>query len=198
MTAVTLPASPGSRVLGWTLVDFGGTLKGALGGSTQRLNRLGNRWRVDLELPVMTAAQAREWSADLVAGRSNGVLWKLRQVGLDIGSPGTPLVNGASQSGNTLACDGFSASYEAKKGQFFSIIISGQRYCYQVRTTTTAVAGAFAALPIETALRVSPADNATLEFAEPYIQGLLTDVPSWVNDADHLARGFSFAIEESR
>lgn len=199
MTAVTLPTTPGPRSVAWELVDFGGTLQGPLGGSGQRVNRLGNRWRAHIEMPVMTIAQAREWSASLTRGLRLGVLWRVRQPGFSPGSPGTPLVNGASQAGSQLDCDGFNPGYTARAGQWFSALISSQRYLYQVASTQMADAsGVMANLEIEPVLRVSPANNDTLEFAVPYLQGLLDEPAGWGFEPDKLARGFVFTITESR
>lgn len=198
MSLVTLPSSPGPMAVAWELRDFGGTLQGALGGAAQRVNRLGNRWKCEITLPPLTPEQAREWSAALVKGRRNGVRWSVRQVGTPTGSPGAPRVNGGSQAGDTLACDGFNDGYVVKAGQFFHIETATRRYLHQVAASGRPTSGAFAALPIEPPLRVSPADNAVLEFGAPTIEGLLVEVPGWSLDPDRIARGFTFAIEEVR
>lgn len=195
---ITLPTSPAPAAVNWSLSDKGGTLAGGLGGTSQRVNRLGNRWRCEVVMPALTAQQAREWSAALSKGLRDGVAFKFTQASLSVLSEGTPLVNGASQTGNALACDGFTTGFVAYAGQFFSITTGGQRYVYMVQETTKSASGAFAALPIEPALRVSPADNDVIEFAAPHIEGLLVEAPMWGVDVDHISRGFAFAIEETR
>lgn len=198
MTSVTLPDTPGPASVSWELVDYGGTLQGPLGGAGQRVNRLGNRWRAMIAMPVMTPRQAREWSAALAQGLRLGVLWKLRQVGTVTGTPGSPLVAGAGQSGVELDVDGLTAAYGWKFGQFVSVITSSRRYLYMLSASGVAATDGTATLPIEPPLRVQPGDNDVVEIALPYIEGLLADAPSWMLDVDRLARGFSFAIEETR
>lgn len=198
MSLTDLPSLPGPATLEWQPVDFGSVQKGALGGAAQRVNRLGNRWSVTVAMPVMTPAQARSWSAALVKGLRTGVRWQIRQVGSATGAPGSVLVNGASQAGNSLVCDGANAGYVARPGMFFSLLVGGDRYCHQVSALATADASGNLTLPIEPALRVEPADNDTVELGAPQIEGLLSEVPSWLLDTDRLARGFTFTIEESR
>lgn len=198
MAAVELPASPACSVLGWEPIDFGGTLQGPLGGMSQRVNRLGNRWRVNLELPPMTPRKAGEWSAALSKGLRNGVTWKIRQVTTPTGSPGTPLVAGASQTGDELDLDGFNPGYRVRVGQWLSVSTGGRLYLYQASATVMADASGVATVAVEPPLRISPADNDPVEFGLPYIQGLLASPQGWVIDAAHLASGFSFAIEEQR
>lgn len=198
MALVVLPASPGPRAVAWEPVDFGGTLRGPLGGSAQRVNRLGNRWKVQVTMPVMRPALAREWAGALTSGLRNGVSWKIRQVTTPTGSPGTVLVNGASQSGLSLICDGFNPGYAVRGGQWLNVTTGGNRYLYQSVSTVIGDGSGDATLAIEPALRAEPADNDPVELAVPYIDGLLVTPPGWSIDADRIARGFSFGIEEIR
>lgn len=198
MAAVTLPSSPASRAIGWELIDFGGNQQGPLGGSTQRVNRLGNRWQCTVTMPPMTAAQAREWSAKLTSGLRNGAIWYIPQPSLTIGSPGSPLVFGAGQAGNSLNIDGLVPGYTISIGQWLSISTAGVAYLYQVAATTSAGASGRASVEIEPALRTSPADNNFVFLATPLVEGLLEGPPGWQIDVDHLVHGFQFTIMEAR
>lgn len=197
MASVELPEFPGPRTVSWETVDFGGIVEGALGGPSQRVNRLGNRWRVNVEMPVLTPAQAREWSAALVKGLRLGVLWKIVQPDFLPGPVGSPLVVGAAQSGWTLDADGLTPGYVWRGGQFMSLVTSSRRYVYQFSASGMVAVDGTAEFPIEPALRVTPADNDVIEIAEPYIEGLI-NAPSWVYDVDKLGRGFAFTIQETR
>jgi hypothetical protein len=193
---ITLPNYPGPQALSVSLVDFGTVQLGALGGTAQRINRLGARWRVEVQLPPMTTAEARVWAAALTRGLREGVSWKLRQVGTPTGSPGAVLVNGANQAGGSLIVDGGTAGYVAKAGQWLSILTGGRRYLHQLAATTQLSGTGTGTLQIEPLLRVSPADNAPVELGAPVIEGLLSTPPGWSIDAGRLVRGLSFAIEE--
>lgn len=72
---------------------------------------------------------------------------------------GTPLVNGASQTGSTLNADGFSAAPQV--GDTFTI--AGVNLIYTVLSTPTLSSGA-AAISINPALNSSPANNAVITF----------------------------------
>lgn len=193
---IALPSSPGPSAISWSLVDFGSTQQGALGGSAQRINRLGARWRCEVQLPAMTPADARIWAAALARGLREGVSFKIRQVSTPTGAPGAVLVAGAGQAGAELDVDGATAGYVAKAGQWASINTGGRRYLHQIADSVQFSGTGTATLQIEPLLRVIPADNAPVELAAPVIEGLLQTAPGWTIDAGRLVRGFSFAIEE--
>ncbi|MBX7496758.1 hypothetical protein K3172_12905 [Qipengyuania sp. 6B39] len=195
---IDLPTSPAPRAIAWVPVDFGGMQKSALGGSTQRINRLGNRWALGVTMPVLEADEAERWAADLTRGLREGVRLTLVQPDMPTGSPGTVLVNGAAQSGTSLICDGFNPGYVLRKGQFFSLLSGGRRYVHKIATAQRVGASGEATLDIEPPLRVEPADDDTVELGLPQIEGLLSAPQGWNYEPDRLARGFDFTIEEAR
>lgn len=198
MTSVSLPTTPGPTQVMPALVDFGGVLRGPLGGATQLVNRLGGRWSFTVTMPPMEMEDARAWSAALMKARRQGVLWPVPQLDFEIGSPGSPLVNGADQAGASLIVDGLSASYSFEAGQFYSVSTGGRLYLYQIATSGAADGSGNATFASEPLLRTSPSDNDVIEIAAPYIEGILIDAPTWALDVDRIARGFSFTIEEIR
>lgn len=196
MTIVALPDYPGPARVGWSLIDFGGTQTGVLGGSSQRVNRLGNRWRCEVTMPPMPPALAREWAAALVRGRRSGVSWKVREVTTPAGSPGPVLVKGAGQTGFAITVDGGTSGYVIRVGKWLSILTGGRRYLHQAAGTLALSGIGEGDIPIEPALRAVVADNSPVELAVPVIEGLLADAPGWTIDEGRMVRGFSFAIEE--
>ena len=193
---ITLPANPGPASIAWTLVEFGGTQQGALGGSAQRVNRLGSRWRCEVSLPPMPPALAREWAAALSRGLREGVSWRIRQVSTPTGTPGSVLVAGADQAGAELDVDGATPGYVAQAGQWASLLTGGRRYLYQIAAAAQFSGTGTATLQLEPLLRRVPANNDPLELGAPVIEGLLDAPPGWTIDAGRLVRGFTFAIEE--
>lgn len=178
-------------------VDFGGTLSGALGGSDQRVNRLGNRWRMIVTLPRLTPAEADGWAVDLARGLRTGVRIRVPEPERPVTSPGAVLVNGAGQAGATLAVDGGTVGHVIRKGKWLSILTGGRRYLHKAAAAVQLGAGGAATIELEPLLRVSPADNAVVELAVPMIEGLIEPV-SWKIDARRIAEGVSFAIQEAR
>lgn len=195
---ITLPSTPGPAAVAWEPVDFGTVLRGALGGADQRVNRLGNRWRCTVTMPVMTPADARQWAVALTVGLREGVSWRIRQVSSPTGSPGTVLVKGGSQAGSSLLCDGFTPGYVLRAGMWLSILTGGQRYLHQCAANLRADSAGEGTISLDAPLRVSPADNSPVEIGAPVIEGLLDEVPGWSLDPDRLARGFTFSISETR
>lgn len=196
---VTLSTTPGYAGHAVKLLDFGGLVTPELGGIQQRVNRLGNRWALTVQLPPMRMDDvARAWIADLNAGLTEGVIARFPQVDFAVGSPGAPLVNGASQTGSTLNADGFSPGYTAKKGQFFNAVVSGRNYLYQMKTAGTANGSGVLPLSILPMLRASPADNSSLNFAAPVIEGFLQgDGREWTIERARTV-GLSFVVAEAK
>lgn len=192
--AIALPTNPAPREASPRLITARNELRSAFGGSTQRINRLGSRWAIDITMPPMEYATAMAWAALLE--EADTAVMRIYQPGFDTGSPGTPRVKGAGQTGNVLVVDGLTNGYVLKAGQFLSVIISGQRFAYQVRADVTVASGE-AAIPIRPLIRKSPADNAVVEIADPMIEGFVT-VPdgAFAIDGNRHVAGLSFTIEE--
>ena len=87
--------------------------------------------------------------------RSTGSGWTL----INVTQYGTPLVNGAGQSGGTLNVDGLTSTPQA--GDTFTI--AGVNLVYTVSTTPTVTSGA-ASISISPDLNSSPANDAAITF----------------------------------
>lgn len=163
---------------------------------TQKVQDWGGEWwEYSINLVVRTDADGRALSAFMAAlrGPVNPFLFddpSIRQTG----SYGTPLVNGAGQTGNTLVTDGWGAD-GLKAGDFFSLGSDVDTRIYQLTADVTPSAGA-ATLQFVPALRSSPADNDALEVVSPKVLLRLTSpVPSQIS-AGSLYR-ISFAAREA-
>ena len=166
-----------------------------LGGVTSRISRLGDRFQANVVYPPMKYADAMAWFAALATAMSDTVLLPIIQPEFTVGTVGTPLVNGGSQSGATINLDGFAANYAAKAGQFFSHIGSTQRYLYMLTADKTATAGGVAAsTAIWPNIQSSPADNAALEFTTPILEGWIQgNRNSWTVNRI-MAEGLAFDV----
>jgi hypothetical protein len=195
--SVTLPTTPSPKSLTPRLITARAELRSAFGGSTQRINRLGSRWAFDVELPAMTAKNALAWS-DLLTEADTCIL-NLPEPGIKIGASGTPLVNGASQTGASLITDGWTPRYYIPKGKWFSVSVGSLLYLYQTMAAVTADSAGAATLSIRPLLRASPADNAALKINPAKVEGFvsLSDGAMSISVA-RLVEGLSFTIEERR
>lgn len=178
--SILLPTRPGVRVATPRLVDFGAVLTPPMGGVAQRLNRIGNRFAVDVEAPTSDSTGiGPRLVARLVAGLTKGVLMPFPQ-DVDTGAPGAPVIDGAAQLGSTLSVRGFAANYPIVEGQFFSIIFGGRRYVHMAAGGDVAAdASGKAAITIEPMLRISPNDGASVEFGQPMIEGFMSGNVEW-------------------
>jgi hypothetical protein len=189
---IDLPDTPGPASVTWRVLDFGATRVPPLGGPVQRVNRTGNRWGIDVELPPLSPLDTRRWQAALMQAAREGARWKIRQIELPVAPLAGVLVAGASQTGTTLNVGVAGALWAG--GQFFSLHSAGQRYLHQLASAGSFSASGTAALPLVEPLRVIPADNDIVDFA-PRIEGMLTEHPAIAIGKARLGQ-ISFSIEE--
>lgn len=168
---IPLPRNPRSATLRY--LDYGADQKSPVGGAFQRLNRVGNRFAIDISYPSLDPNAARVLASALRRAKTEGALFPVLQPGLDIGSPGTPRINGAGQLGSTLALKGMTPGYVVRDGQMFSAIISGRRYLYSASAVATADGSGNILVSLHPLQRIATTDNAVVEFAKPYIEGVL-------------------------
>ncbi len=197
---IDLPDWPGPASAEVAFVDFGGELTPALGGPVQRIERMGSRFRLSVQMPPMKHDKtARLWLARLLQAKQEGGRIEYPLLGFSPGLPGSTIaVAGAAQSGRTLNVDGAPNGYVFRVGQPISIITAGVYYLHFVTSEVIVGAAGTAALSIEPMLRVSPADNALLEVGRPKIEGFLSgaEMP-WSMDVAQII-GLSFVISERR
>lgn len=194
---IELPSDPGPAAINWQPQDFGGNQQGDLGGAIQRVNRLGNRWGVQITMPPMLPDDTLVWQAALMEGLEEGVSMMLCQL-CDFDNSGAVAINGAGQSGKSIICDNATPGYIVKAGQFISVTTGGNSYCYMVASNARADAGGNLAIALTSRLRAEPADDDAVNVAAPKIEGLLAETPTWLYDASRLGLGFSFTIVEAR
>ena len=103
------------------------------------------------------------------------------------------LVKGGSQTGVSLACDGATASVMTlREGEYFQL---GNGF-HAMTADATADGSGNVTLNFKPALRASPADNATVELANPQMLVHLTSEISKATDDDK-AGAFVLSFEES-
>ncbi len=185
MPTLTMPSTPGFRASRFGLVANTQTFRSPLDGTVQTLELTGARWQAHYELPPMKRAQAAAWTAFLTellgsAGRFHGFDPDAR---MPRGSAlGTPLVNGAGQTGKGLIVDGWS---ELETG----LLLPGDYFEVngELKMVTASVASdsaGEAALAFTPPLRASPADGAALTLANPKVTMMLADDEQAAWDAD--------------
>lgn len=131
----------------------------------------GDRWEADVVLEPMKRADAEPWVAWALSlnGREGTFLLGPDPINTTPRGTwaGTPLVNGASQTGKTLVVDGFGASATVKAGDWFQLGSASGAQLYKVVQDGTASGGGALSIEIWPRLRTSPADNAPLTSTSP-------------------------------
>lgn len=156
-----------------TLIDFGGVLSSQQGSDDQRLNRIGNRFMLKVDMGLLdTESDGRVIIARLARAMTEGAIFSFPQ-SMAVTGQGAPVVNGAGQTGSTINLRGFTPGFTAYEGCFFHILYGGRRYLHGIAADTVADASGNMALPIWPMLRISPNDGATCEFESPQIEGFL-------------------------
>ena len=127
----------------------------------------GQRWECDVTLPAMARADAEQWVAFLVSLRGQFGTFTL---GDPVGaSPrgsagGTPLVNGADQTGGTLSIDGCTASQTGwlKAGDYIQLGTAGSATLHKVLADADSNGSGEVDLDIWPYIRTAPSDNANV------------------------------------
>jgi hypothetical protein len=127
----------------------------------------GQMWTADLTLPPMKRADAEQWVAWLISLRG--------QLGTFLlGDPngatargaatGTPLVNGASQTGESLVIDGAATSVTGwlKAGDYIQLGSNGSSRLHKVLADANSDGSGNVTVDIWPHIRTAPADNATV------------------------------------
>jgi len=133
----------------------------------------GQRWEADITLPQMNRENAEEWVAFLMKlyGQKGTFLLGDPLGGTARGSAssaaGTPVVNGASQTGDTLAIDGLPASATGylKAGDYIQLGSAATAQLYKVLNDANSNGSGEATLDVWPNLRSSPLDGAAVVVA---------------------------------
>ena len=131
----------------------------------------GQMWTADLTLPPMKRADAEQWVAWLISLRG--------QLGTFLlGDPngatargaatGTPLVNGASQTGGSLVIDGAATSVTGwlKAGDYIQLGSNGSSRLHKVLADANSDGSGNVTLDIWPHIRVAPTDNAAVTVSD--------------------------------
>ena len=195
---MTLPVFPGTvrQIAERRLIGAVAVTTSPFTGQQQVQDWGGEWWQYGVECAVALDAEGRALSAFFAAlgGPRQAFLFTETSVSQTVG--GTPVVNGAGQTGNTLNVSGLTPSVASfRAGDFFSLGTDDTTRLYQVTANVTADGSGNAAVLIVPKLRSSPANAAALEVVAPQVALRLTSpVPAAVGLVDDYRFSFS-AVE---
>jgi hypothetical protein len=179
------------------LMDFGGELSPFLGGPVQRIERLGSRFAMDIQLPPMRIEpDGRRMISQLARAKFEGVRVEIPQVDFDTGAPGSTLVDGAVPGGTSLPIKSGTAYYAIKEGQFVTVIHSGRRYVHMAAAQLILDASGEGDLTVHPMLRTPLSNNDVIEIGRPMIEGWISgNEYAWTLDMARTV-GLSFTVAE--
>ena len=200
MTTYAMPATPNFTSAQFGLRSNTQTFTSPITRKIQVVELTGSRWYGTFSLPPLSKADAGVWIAFLtkLRGQSHTFFGSDPARKTPQGSVGgTPLVNGASQTGNTLITDGWSNSTLVLKAGDYISVDATQRQLYMVTADATTNGSGEVTLTIEPPIRVSPENNAGITTTTPSCVMRLTsgDVTWNVDTAERCC--ISFSGEES-
>tara|TARA_B110000211_G_C13930913_1_gene487141 strand:+ start:269 stop:895 length:627 start_codon:yes stop_codon:yes gene_type:complete len=201
---VTIPATFAPSATSFRIKRIVGASTSIFTGEQQVYQYSGEWWECEVTMPPMRLSAARAFVAFLVSLRGQyGSMylgdWDARTpLGTASSSAGTPLVKGASQTGNTLLCDGATASQTGylKAGDYIQIGTGATGKLHMVVADSNSDGSGNFSLDIEPALRTSPADNTSIVVSNTKgVFRLSSNETSWQTNAVSLY-GITFAVRE--
>ncbi len=170
--------------------------------STQVYDWGGMAWKIDASLPIMKRDTAEEWIAFSLSlrGRKGTFLAGDPSGGTPRGvAGGTPLVNGAGQTGTTLNVDGcpLSTTNWLKKGDYFQLGTGASSRLYKLIADATTNGSGQVQLEFVPTLRGIPADNAALTITNAKgVFRMDSNVVPWTADSKDKIYRHSFTATE--
>ncbi|MBU2233193.1 MAG: hypothetical protein KKG69_18155 [Alphaproteobacteria bacterium] len=178
-----------------TIVSSSIDQRSATGSNRQKGLRKGSHYSYEFALAPLDHADALRW-LDL-RNEADTVIVEIPQMGLEVGSPGSPTVDGDGQAGASLDVKDLTPNYAILKGQAFNHIGSDDTIrIYVADADVIADGSGNATIPLETMLNWPPEDGDVLVFAEVRIEGFASvERGSFLQDGEgwHHIR---FTVEE--
>ena len=157
----------------------------------------GKRWSAVVGLPTMAATEWRDWEAFFLSlNGPEGTFWlgpTLDKTARGVAT-GTPLINGGSQSGQSIVSDGWTISQTGilKAGDWLQI----GNYLYRVLEDVNSDGSGNCTFEVWPNLRAAPDDDDPITVANPKGLFRLEEMPDLEQGQDHLVSGVTFrAIE---
>lgn len=157
------------------LISYRVDLTPGLGGPLQRVNRVGSRYAIDVQMPGLDASCARAWLAARLKAEAENDYLRLTWPEPDGALPyDSVVVDGAGQAGTRLALRGFPTDAPIPAGRFFSILHEDGLRLYATTEDVVASDSGQAVLSIAPMLRRSPGDGYGVHF-RPVLADVLAD-----------------------
>lgn len=196
MTTITLPLTPRPNGMAWKLIQPSQSNVSGWTGSRQVLPSGRGWWECQYSLPpIGGTSNVLAWRSFFAQARGAANDFK---VPVDVVAqsrlPNTVLVRGAGQTGRSIITDGWHASSTVlRAGQFVTI----EDQLVQLTANATSDGSGIATVTFEPAIRSAPADNAPVEYRNPYALMYMTEEPQISVEPGYIYTLGSLALRES-
>lgn len=199
---LALPTHTGIRTVSLRANDTVGMNVSPFSAAQQVYKYTGQFWEADISLPPMKREDAEYWITFLM--KLNGAYGTFL-----LGDPnastargvatGSPVVNGASQTGNELVTDGWTVSTTGilKAGDYIQLGSASTAQLYKVLDDVDSDGSGNATLTIWPNLRSSPSDDATIGVSGAQGVFRLTSNAAEMNINDAALYGITFGAREA-
>lgn len=180
------------------LVDFGASLRPFLGGPSQRLDRLGTRHAISVQMPPMyVESEGRKWIVRLIRAKQEDGFIRFPQVGFSVGGCGNSItVASGAEGGRLLAITGATPHYAVREGQALTVTSNGRKFFYLASAQTVLGSTGNGSIELDVPLREEATVGDAVNLARPEIAGrIMEDGWKWSIDTAGTV-GLSFRIEE--
>ena len=190
---IELPEGP--RTASVTYLDRGFLQRG---GETTRINKKGSRHMISFSYGPFTVEKGNDFVSLLLAAKSEGVRvsYPLQEYQ---GAAGSPVVDGAGQTGTTLAIKGLNVGYYCRPRFWLSIVDqTGRHYLHNVKTGGIVGADGLISIVITPELRHPFLDAAVIHLEKPMVEGWIDGEEwSWSVSVDRVIP-IQFTLEEAK
>ena len=196
--AFSLPTNVDFNAVDWRLTDARELSRSELTGSALIVDRNASVWTAKLVLPPMTTDEASAWEVAFLKARTEPFYLSpplrsqptaYRDGDTNIG---TPLVDGASQTGTTLSTDGWYPAFEINAGDYISFSNGTFEELHMVMADVTASGAGEADLVLEPPIRISPANNAVIRWSSPRAEMIVAQGQDFITS---IGAGLSVSLE---
>lgn len=186
---LTMPTSPSFTMINVFNRNVVSVSMSPFTGQQQVHKHQGQWWEFNMKLPPMKEVVAQEWITFLMKlnGRYGTFLLPAQDRKVALGfATGTPLVNGALQTGNTLITDGWTPSTTdiLKAGDYFQLGADDSARLFRVLDDVDSDGSGNATITFWPNMRSSPANNAAITVIRPAgVFRLATNDVQWEKSA---------------
>jgi hypothetical protein len=176
--------------------ENGVTQKPVRRGVITRINWIGSGFSGTLVLPPMLMEpDGRRLVVRLQQAKPAGAIIAYPQPDFNVGSPGSPTVDGAHAGGTTLSITGATANYAVAQGQALNVTKGGRTYLYFAAAQAILDSDGAGDVVLTTPLRTQLVGGEAVGLAQPVMECWIISELAWPINMDRTT-GLTISVDE--